>query len=53
MVYLGLAEDLVSLVVIVVSRPPGLARRLGLAPWEYHNVLGTWEKRYPKNAFDL
>ena len=48
MVYLGLA-----LVVMVLSRPPGLARYLGLDPWEYHDVLGTWEKRYLNDTFDL
>ena len=48
-----LPEDLVLLVVMVLSRPPGLARCLGLAPWEYHDVLGTWDERYLKDTFDL
>ena len=46
-------EDLVLLVVMVLSRPPGLARCLGLAPWEYHDVLGTWDERYLKDTFEL
>ena len=50
---LVLPEDLVLLVVMVLSRPPGLARRLGLVPWEYHDVLGTWDERYLKDTFDL
>ncbi len=50
---LVLPEDLVLLVVVVFSRPPGLARSLGLAPWEYHDVIGTWHARYLKDTFDL
>ncbi len=50
---LVLSEDLVLLVVMVLSRPPGLARCLDLAPWEYHDVLGTWDERYLKDTFDL
>jgi len=50
---LVLPEDLVLLVVMVLSRPPGLARCLGLASWEYHDGLGTWDKRYLKDTFDL
>ena len=48
-----LPEDLVLLVVLILSRPPGLARCLGLDPWEYHDVLGTWDNRYLKDTFDL
>ena len=50
---LVLPEDLVLLVAMVLSRPPGLARCLGLAPWEYHDVLGTWDERYLHDTFDL
>ena len=48
-----LPEDLVLRVVMILSRPPGLARHLGLDPWEYHDVLGTWDDRYLKDTFDL
>ena len=50
---LVLPEDLVLLVIMVLSRPPGLARCLDLAPWENHDVLGTWDERYLKDIFDL
>ncbi len=50
---LVLPEDLVLLVVMILSRPPGLARHLGLDPWEYHDVLGTWDDRYLKDTFEL
>ncbi len=50
---LVLPEDWVLLVVMVLSRPPGLARCLGLEPWEYHDVLGIWDDRYLKDIFDL
>ena len=53
MVYLGLARRLVLLVVMVLSRRPVLARCLGLASWEYHDVLGTWDNMYLKDTFDL
>ena len=53
MVYLGLARRLGLVVVMVLSRPPGLVRCLGLASWEYHDVLGTWDEKYPKDTFDL
>ena len=39
--------------VTVLSRPSGLARYLGLAPWEYHDVLGTLDNRYLNDVFDL
>ncbi len=48
-----LPEDLVLLVVLILSRPPGLTSCLGLDPWEYHDVLGTWDNRYLKATFDL
>ena len=48
-----LPEDLVLLVVLILPRLPGLARCLGLDPWEYHDVLGTWDNRYLKDTFDL
>ncbi len=48
-----LPEDLVLPVVLILPRPPGLARCLGLDPWEYHGVLGTWDNRYLKDTFDL
>ncbi len=48
-----LPEDLVLLVVLILSRPTGLARCLDLDPWEYHDVLGTWDDRYLKATFDL
>ncbi len=48
-----LPEDLVLLVVMILSRPPGLARGLGLDPWENHDVLGTWDNRYLKDTLDL
>ena len=48
-----LPEDLVLLVVLILPRPPGLARCLGLDPWEYHDVLGTWDNGYLKDTFDL
>ena len=48
-----LPEDLVLLVVLILPRSPGLARCLGLDPWEYHDVLGTWNNRYLKDTFDL
>ncbi len=50
---LVLPEDLVLLVVMVLLRPLGLARCLGLASWEFHDVLGTWDKRYLKDTFDV
>ena len=53
MVYFGLARRLGLMVVMVLSRPPGLARCLGLDPWEYHDNLGTWDIRYLKETFDL
>ena len=48
-----LPEDLVLLGVLILQRPPGLARCLGLDPWEYHDVLGTWDNRYLKDTFNL
>ena len=48
-----LPEDLVLLVVLILPRPPGLARCLGLDSWEYHDVLGTWDDRYLKDTFNL
>ena len=48
-----LPEDLVLLVVLIFPRPPGLARCLGLDPWEYRDVHGTWVDRYLKDTFDL
>ena len=48
-----LPEDLVLLVVLILSRPPGLARCLRLDLWEYHDVLGAWDDRYLKDTFDL
>ncbi len=51
MVILVLPEDLVLLVVMVLSRPPGLARYLCLDLWEYHDVLGIWDNRYLKDTF--
>ena len=48
-----LPEDLVLLVVLILPRPPGLTRYLGLDPWEYHDVLGTWDDRYLKDTFVL
>ena len=48
-----LPEDLVLLVVLILPRPPGLARSLGLDPWEYHDVLGASDNRYLKDTFDL
>ncbi len=48
-----LPEDLVLLVVMILSRPPGCARCLGLDPWEYHDILGTWDDRYLKDTFNL
>ena len=48
-----LPEDLVFLVVLILPRPPGLARCLGLDPREYHDVLGTWDDRYLKDTVDL
>ncbi len=50
---MGLPEDLVLLVAKILSRPPGLARCLGFDPWEYHDILGTWDDRYLKDTFDL
>ena len=47
MVYLGLARRL------GLAGGHGLAKCLGLAPWEYHDVLGTWDERYLKDTFDL
>ncbi len=32
---------------------PSLARCLGLDPWEYHDVLCTWDNRYLTDTFDL
>ena len=46
-------KDLILLVAMVLSRPPGLARCLGLDPWEYHDVFGTWDDWYLKDTFDL
>ncbi len=37
---------------MVLSRPPNLARCLGLAFREYHDVLGTWDDMYLKDTFD-
>ena len=48
-----LPEDLILLVVMVLSRPPDLATYLGLDPWEYCDVLGTWDDRDLKDTFDL
>ena len=50
---LVLIEDFVLLVVMVLSRPPGLARCLGLDPWENHDLLGTWDDRYLKDTFNM
>ncbi len=52
---LVLPEDIVMLVVMVVvlPRPPGLARCLGLSSWEYDDVLGTWDDGYLKDTFNL
>ena len=50
---LVLPDSLALLVVMVLSRPPGLARSLGLDPLEYHDVLGTWDNTYLKDTFDL
>ncbi len=36
-----------------LSRPPGLARCLGLDPWVYHYVLGTWDNMYLEDTFNL
>ncbi len=36
-----LPEELILLVVLMLPRPPGLARCLGLDPMEYHDALGT------------
>ena len=44
---------MVLLVVMVLSRSPGLARCLSLDPWEYHDVVGAWDDRYLKDTFDL
>ena len=51
--YLGLARRLGLAGGYVLSRPPSLARCLGLAPWEDHDVLGTWDEWYLKDTFDL
>ena len=48
-----LPEDLVLLVVLILPRPPDLARHLGLDLWEYHDVLGTWDEKYLNDTFDL
>ncbi len=50
---LNLPEDLVLLVVMVLKRPLGLVRCLGLDHWEYHDVFGTWDDRNLKDTFDL
>ena len=39
--------------LLVLPRPPSLARCLVLDPWEHHDVLGTWDNRYLKDTFDL
>ena len=50
---LGLARNLALLVIMVFLRPPGLAICLGLDPWEYHDVLSTWDDRYLMDTVDL
>ncbi len=53
MVNHSLARTLGLAVVMVLSRLPGLARCLGLDPWGYHDVLGTWHDRHVMDTLNF
>ncbi len=51
---LGLEQGLGLIgLVLILSRPPGLARYLGLDPCKYHDVLDPGNDKYLKDTFDL